>query len=90
METEIKRTYHGNGQLWSEHPYVDGMLHGMVKWWWEDGQLSSEHPYVGGELHGMMKWWDQDGGIGWFYLYNQGEYVARFYPKNETHKWKLK
>jgi antitoxin component YwqK of YwqJK toxin-antitoxin module len=66
METEIKRTYHLNGQLGSETSYVDG------------------------KPHGMEKWWSQNGDIVWFRLYNQGEVVATFYPKNETQRWKLK
>jgi antitoxin component YwqK of YwqJK toxin-antitoxin module len=90
METKIERTYHGNGKPQSELPHVGGKLHGLMKWWWQDGQLSSEQPYVGGKLHGMAKHWRRNGDISVFRLYNQGEYVARFYPKNETHKWKLK
>jgi antitoxin component YwqK of YwqJK toxin-antitoxin module len=114
METKIKRTYWGDGQLQSEQPCVGGMRHGMMKrwhpngqlrseqlyvdgkphgverWWWENGQLSSEVPYVDGVRHGMVKWWRQNGDIDEFRLYNQGEVVARFYPRNQTQRWKLK
>jgi antitoxin component YwqK of YwqJK toxin-antitoxin module len=114
METEIKRTYWGNGQLCSEYPCADGTPHGVWKWWYRNGQLRSEQSYVGGVLHGverwwypngqlrleesyvdgkphgMVKWWDPDGSIVWFLLYNKGEAVAKLYPQNETHKWKLK
>jgi antitoxin component YwqK of YwqJK toxin-antitoxin module len=114
METEIKRTYWGNGKLQSERPRVDGVLHGTVKWWRESGQLSSEHIYVDGKRHGIMKWWYQDGqlesehtyvdgkrhgmekywwqngDIDCLWLYNQDELVAKFFPRNQTQKWKLK
>jgi antitoxin component YwqK of YwqJK toxin-antitoxin module len=90
METEIKRKYWDNGQLRSEHPYMGGIPHGVMKWWYPSGQLGSETSYVGGVVHGMAKHWRQDGDIVWSRLYNQGEVVATFYPKNETQRWKLK
>jgi antitoxin component YwqK of YwqJK toxin-antitoxin module len=90
METKIERIYHPNGQLRSEYLYVDGKRHGIMKWWYQDGQLESEHPYVDGKLHGMEKSWWQDGDIYYFWLWNQGELVTAFYPKNETQRWKLK
>jgi antitoxin component YwqK of YwqJK toxin-antitoxin module len=90
METEIKRKYWDNGQLRSERPCVDGIPHGLTKWWYENGQLWLEQPCVDGVLHGMVKWWWQSGGIDEFRLYNQGELVAKFYPRNQTQRWKLK
>jgi antitoxin component YwqK of YwqJK toxin-antitoxin module len=90
METKIKRAYWDNGELRSEHPYVDGKLHGVRKWWWESGQLWLEQLYVDGVLHGMVKEWRRNGDIGCFLLWNQDELVAKFYPKNKTQRWKLK
>jgi antitoxin component YwqK of YwqJK toxin-antitoxin module len=58
--------------------------------YWDNGKLRSERAYVGGELHGMIKWWYRDGDIEYFRLYNQGEAVATFYPKDKTQRWKLK
>jgi antitoxin component YwqK of YwqJK toxin-antitoxin module len=90
METKVERAYWGNGKLQSERPYVDGMLHGMERWWWESGQLWSEYSYEGGKRHGVEKQWNQNGDIAYFCLYNQNEQVAKFYPRNETQRWKLK
>jgi antitoxin component YwqK of YwqJK toxin-antitoxin module len=90
METKIERDYYENGKPWSEQPYVDGKLHGIWKWWYPSGKLSSEATYVDGVRHGMQKWWHPNGNIDEFWLYNQGEVVAKFYPKNETQRWKLK
>jgi antitoxin component YwqK of YwqJK toxin-antitoxin module len=90
METKIERTHWGSGKLRSELPYVSGVPHGVWKWWWESGQLRSEYPYVDGVVHGMAKGWGRNGDIGWFRLYNKGEYVAKFYPQNKTQRWKLK
>jgi antitoxin component YwqK of YwqJK toxin-antitoxin module len=58
--------------------------------YWDNGKLYSEQPYVDGKPHGIIKWWWQDGGIDEFCLYNQGEQVAVFYPKDKTKRWKLK
>jgi antitoxin component YwqK of YwqJK toxin-antitoxin module len=90
METKIERTYWGNGQLYSETPYAGEKPHGTAKWWHPSGQLGSEYPYVDGKPHGMVKQWDPYGNIEYFRLYNQGEYVATFYPRNQTQRWKLK
>jgi antitoxin component YwqK of YwqJK toxin-antitoxin module len=90
METKIERTYHGNGKLRSETPRVGGKRHGLTKWWWKNGKPSYEQPYVGGMRHGMVKHWLQNGGIRVFWLYNKGEQVARFFPRNQTQRWKLK
>jgi antitoxin component YwqK of YwqJK toxin-antitoxin module len=90
METEIKREYWSNGKLYLERAYVGGVRNGLTKWWWESGKLCSEYPYVDGKLHGMEKWWRRGGDIYEFRLYNQDELVAKFYPRNETQRWKLK
>jgi antitoxin component YwqK of YwqJK toxin-antitoxin module len=90
METKIERTYYPNGKLYSERPYVGGVLHGVAKWWWPSGQLWLECTYVDGKWHGMAKWWHESGGIDEFHLYNQGEQVAEFNPRNEAQRWKLK
>jgi antitoxin component YwqK of YwqJK toxin-antitoxin module len=90
METKVERTYHPNGKLRSETPRVGGKRHGVWKWWWPDGEPSSEVPYVGGVWHGMVKYWHQNGDIDEFWLWNQGEQVATFYPRNQTQRWKLK
>jgi antitoxin component YwqK of YwqJK toxin-antitoxin module len=85
----LTKWWWSNGQLRLERAYVDGVRHGMEKWWWPDGELGSENRYVDGKRHGMSKCWDRNGGV-WFYLYNQGEQVAKFYPRNQTQRWKLK
>jgi antitoxin component YwqK of YwqJK toxin-antitoxin module len=90
METKVERAYWGNGELRSETSYVNGVPHGMEKLWHQDGQLRLEVPYVGGKWHGMAKWRRRNGDIEEFRLYNQGEQVAKFNPRNQTQKWKLK
>jgi antitoxin component YwqK of YwqJK toxin-antitoxin module len=86
----MEKWWHPNGQLDSEYPYASGMLHGMMKYWHPNGQQESEQSYVDGKLHGMAKWWRQDGDVDEFCLYNQNEQVAKFYPRNQTQRWKLK
>jgi antitoxin component YwqK of YwqJK toxin-antitoxin module len=79
-----------SGQQESEQPHVGGVPHGVSKWWRPNGQLELEVPYVDGERHGMMKQWLRSGDIVYFCLYNQSELVAKFYPQNQTQRWKLK
>jgi antitoxin component YwqK of YwqJK toxin-antitoxin module len=86
----VTKWWYQSGQQESEQPHVGGVPHGVRKWWRSSGQQESEIPYVGGEWHGMVKNWHPDGDIGVFWLYNKGEYVATFYPRNETQRWKLK
>jgi antitoxin component YwqK of YwqJK toxin-antitoxin module len=90
METEIEREYHPNGRLRLETPYAGGVLHGLTKYWYSNGELGSEKPYVDGKRHGMAKYWNRNGDIDCFWLYNQGEHVATFNPRNQTQRWKLK
>jgi antitoxin component YwqK of YwqJK toxin-antitoxin module len=90
METKVERKYWSSGELCSETPYVDGVRHGLQRSWRQNGELWSERPYVDGELHGMDKWWHRNGDIDEFWLWNQNELVAKFYPRNQTQRWKLK
>jgi antitoxin component YwqK of YwqJK toxin-antitoxin module len=90
METEIERTYWDNGEPCSEYPFVGGKLHGVRKYWYSNGQLGSAVPYVDGVRHGMAKYWNRNGDIRVCYLYNQDEQVAKFYPRNQAQRWKLK
>jgi antitoxin component YwqK of YwqJK toxin-antitoxin module len=90
METKVERKYWGSGELQSETPYVNGTLHGVWKLWWENGKPWSERPYVGGKRHGMAKWGSPNGDIDEFWLWNQDELVAKFFPRNQTQRWKLK
>ncbi|MEA2000176.1 MAG: toxin-antitoxin system YwqK family antitoxin [Euryarchaeota archaeon] len=40
---------------------IEGKVHGVSKWWYEDGTLEIEGNYKDGKFHGVSKWWYEDG-----------------------------
>jgi len=52
MKEELKREHWSHGQLMYEIPCVNGIWHGLGKWWYSNGQLSSETPYKNNTLCG--------------------------------------
>ena len=36
---EYKRMYWNNGQLECEIPFINGKMHGVAKWYYENGQM---------------------------------------------------
>jgi len=59
---EIKYTYYDNGKVKTEVPYVDGVIHGLVKFYDNAGHLT-EYPVVNGKRHGTAYIYNEDGQI---------------------------
>jgi len=59
--TEIRRSYHENGQLSGEHPLVDGVPHGIHREWYSNGVLKSETPCNNGIIDGVVNYWNDKG-----------------------------
>ncbi len=59
--TEIKVIRHGNGEVESETPYVDGKKHGLQTRWYDDGTKEREERYKAEKKHGMETWWHENG-----------------------------
>jgi len=58
MENEIKREYWPNGNLCYERSYVNGVRHGLQKWYHSNGQLGDQCHMKDGQFHGMdQNWW---------------------------------
>ena len=49
QETEVKRKYHDNGQLWSEVHFKDGFREGLLTTWYESGRKESKIHYKNGK-----------------------------------------
>jgi antitoxin component YwqK of YwqJK toxin-antitoxin module len=60
VETEIKREYHENGKLMYEHSYVNGIRHGIQKWYYDNG-LEDQFHMKNGQLYGIRQFWYKDG-----------------------------
>jgi antitoxin component YwqK of YwqJK toxin-antitoxin module len=60
METEIKKTYHDNGSLRTEHSYIGNIRHGKHKWYFDNSQISAKHIYINGVLF-RREWWNYSG-----------------------------
>lgn len=57
----VEETKWPNGKLRAQIPKVQGMNHGLSKYWHENGQLSGEVPFVRGEKHGIFTLYNDNG-----------------------------
>ena len=61
MKSEIKRTFHPNGQLAIEASYIDGRQSGIERQWHPNGQLASEGNWIDGLPNGVTRQWHSNG-----------------------------
>ena len=57
------KEWFANGQIKSETPYKNGMIHGIRKTWYENGQLLRQCPYMEHMRHGTSTSWYPTGRI---------------------------
>lgn len=50
----------GQVHLSEEKHYLDGQLHGYVRWWDSEDKVWQEHYYHHGVLHGISREWDDE------------------------------
>jgi antitoxin component YwqK of YwqJK toxin-antitoxin module len=60
MENEIKREYWPDGKLHCEWSYVNGVKHGLQKWYFDNGQLCFKYHMRNGQYHGTGQNWHRD------------------------------
>jgi hypothetical protein len=60
---EYKKTYHRNGKLFENTPYVNGKIQGIKLEYYDDGALRKETPYDSGYVHGNVKFYYPDGKV---------------------------
>ena len=57
--TATCRKLYSDGQPSVEATYVDGKLHGLLRYWHPDGKPLAEETYAEGIRHGLRRvWWD--------------------------------
>lgn len=61
LATETKQAFDKNGKLRSEVTLIDGVPHGVTRFWHDNGQLARELPVHHGVPHGIGKQWDRNG-----------------------------
>lgn len=89
------RSYHSNGNIKDEIPYVDGKIEGVRKKYYENGQLEKEIEYRGGIPNGKYKEYSREGGAVVKSIlinglqdgevvtyYESGEVKSKYYMKN--------
>ena len=78
----IELRWHKNNVLHCEIPYVDGVKHGIERYWYTNGQLKYKNPYVcignlknkeNGKLHSIREAWYDNGQLWYKYPLVHGE-----------------
>jgi len=72
-KVKIEKSYYDSGAIYSEAPYKNGKIHGIVKGYRESGALWRETPYVNGERHGIEKRYYESGTLHWVTPYVDGK-----------------
>lgn len=62
-------------RLIEERTYVEGVLNGPLKKYYDDGTPLEESNYSNGQLDGTAKWYDREGNVSLVYEYDMGELV---------------
>jgi antitoxin component YwqK of YwqJK toxin-antitoxin module len=70
--------YNSKGKKYYEFPKLNGKLHGLGMYWYENGQKQAEVPWVNGQKHGISTWWNEDGSLWYVEKWNQGQLVVGF------------
>ncbi len=60
---EVRRTFYGDGQPWSELVYFRGLPDGPARTWHPDGKPASEGEYQLGRKSGRWRRWFEDGQV---------------------------
>jgi hypothetical protein len=79
-----ERTFHENGNLERETPYVNGLKHGVERKFYENENLMEETSYRKGELHGLRKLFHENGGRWVEQSYLEGKPSGLFVQIDET------
>ena len=69
----LVKSWHSNGQLWTEYNYKDGEKDGLSKTWMANGQLEAESNYKNGKVDGLSKVWHSNGQLRFEANYKDGE-----------------
>lgn len=81
-KAEVKRTYHRNGRLFQEVPFVGDEINGVVREWHKNGTLVKEVPMMNGLRHGLCKEWNEKGELLGTFEMNMGTGVSKHWFPN--------
>ena len=54
-------TTSNSGKLWREYNYINNLLYGLARGWWDNGQMEFEENYINDKLNGHVRVWYLDG-----------------------------
>jgi antitoxin component YwqK of YwqJK toxin-antitoxin module len=81
-QAEIQRTFHTNGKLFQEVPFVGDVITGTLCEYYENGVLAFETPMVNGIRHGTCKQWNDKGDLLGTFEINRGVGISRRWHSN--------
>ncbi len=76
-EEEVERTFHRNGRVFQEVPFVGGEINGVLREWHRNGVLAKEVPMKDGLRHGICKQWNEKGEILGTFEMNMGTGISK-------------
>ena len=65
-----------NGKLKVSKPYVNGVIHGMMKEFYPDGSKRGETGFFNGKQHGSSKYWHANGQLSYEGTYDLGDRIG--------------
>src|SRR5262245_25091696 len=74
---EVERTFHRNGRVFQEVPFVGGEINGVLREWHRNGTLAKEVPMKNGLRHGICKQWNDKGEILGTFEMNMGTGISK-------------
>lgn len=85
-DIEIRRSFHGNGQMSEEASYVDDVRDGLTRQYDNEGNLIKEIFYKDGSIEGLMRTFHKNGKVSAEYFYEDGllEGMAILYAEDGT------
>jgi antitoxin component YwqK of YwqJK toxin-antitoxin module len=83
-EEEVERTFHRNGRVFQEVPFVGGEINGVLREWHRNGVLAKEVPMKDGLRHGICKQWNDKGELLGTFEMNMGTGLSKqWFPNGQ-------
>ena len=76
-KTGIERHWYGNGSLWAEREYSEGLPHGEWRQWFESGKVKALAHYIKGQPDGEFWSWYENGQLAEYNVFKEGQDVTQ-------------
>ena len=84
-EVKVERTFHRNGRVFQEVPFVGGKINGVLREWHRNGVLVKEVPMKDGVRHGICKQWNDKGELLGTFEINMGTGISKqWFPNGQS------